>query len=134
MAFLDWSPELSVGFEEVDDDHKMLIEMLNALSDAVTEAKENAVIGQVLDDLPAYTMWHFRHEERLMQAHGYPGFAGHKAHHEELAEQATGLQKKYQEGDSGVAREALPFLKTWLASHILGADKEMGAFLSAKVQ
>jgi len=56
MAFLDWSSELSVDFEEIDNDHKRLVEMLNFLSDAVTHAKEDAAIGQLLDDLLGYTM------------------------------------------------------------------------------
>ena len=134
MAFLDWSSELSVDFEEIDNDHKRLVEMLNFLSDAVTHAKEDAAIGQLLDDLLGYTMWHFRHEERLMQLHGYPGFLEHKMEHGELAEQATDLQERFQNGDRDVAGEALPFLKSWRAGHILGTDKKLGAFLSAKAQ
>ncbi len=134
MAFLDWSPELSVGFEEIDNDHEKLVEMLNALGDAVTEAKEDAVVGRVLDDLLSYTMWHFRHEERLMQTHGYPEFLEHKRQHGDLGEKATGLQKKYQDGDRDVAAEALSFLKAWLTEHILGTDKKLAAFLSVTVQ
>ena len=137
MAFLDWSPELSVGFEEIDDDHKKLIEMLNALSDAATEAKGNradAVVGQVLNELLSYTMWHFRHEERLMQTHGYPDFFEHKTQHGDLGEQATGLQKRFQDGNLDVAGEVLPFLKSWLADHILGTDKKLAAFLNDKAQ
>ena len=134
MAFMDWDPGLSVGFEEIDNDHMKLIEILNALSDAITETQEDAAIGQVLDDLLSYTMWHFRHEERLMQTHGYPEFLEHKTQHGDLAEQATGLQKRFQDGDRDVAAEALPFLKAWLGNHILGTDKKLGAFLSEKVQ
>jgi hemerythrin len=134
MAFLDWSPELSVGFEEIDNDHKKLIEMLNALSDAVSEVKGNAEIGQVLDDLLSYTMWHFRHEERLMQTNGYHEFSEHKTQHGDLAEQATGLKKRFEDGDPDAAGETLPFLKSWLANHILGTDKKLGAFLGTRMR
>lgn len=134
MAFMDWGPELSVGFEEIDNDHKKLIELLNSLSDAVAMALEDAVVGQFLEDLLSYTMWHFRHEEQLMQTHGYPEFLEHETQHGKLAETVADLQRRYREAGQDVAAEAMSFTKAWLTNHVLGTDRKLGAFLSARVQ
>lgn len=132
MALLEWSEALSVGFEEIDDDHKKLIGMVNELNDAVAAGRAADVVGEVLEDLISYTAWHFRHEERLMQTHGYPGYSAHKAQHEELVDAATALQAKFVNGDPDVASTLLPFLKDWLTNHILGTDRKTGQFLAAE--
>lgn len=130
MAVLEWTDALSVGFEEIDDDHKRLISIINKLSDATTANLGTGVAGEILDELVSYTDWHFRHEERLMQTFGYPEFFNHKQQHEELIEAVLGQQKKYLEGDPDVAKDILSFLGDWLTNHILGTDMETGHFLA----
>ena len=130
MALLEWNDALSVGFAEIDGDHKKLIGMVNDLNDAISAGHAADVIGEVLEDLIDYTAWHFRHEERLMQTYGYPEYLAHKAEHEELVEAATTLQAKFANGDPDVASSLMPFLKDWLTNHILGTDKKTGQFLA----
>lgn len=130
MAFLEWSEDLSVGFAQIDDDHKKLITLVNDLADALAEGHASEAVEDVLENLLDYTAWHFRHEERLMQTYGYPGYLAHKTQHEELAQAAGDLHAKFLDGDPGVAEELLPFLKEWLTGHILGTDKETGRFLA----
>lgn len=132
MALLEWSEALSVGFEEIDDDHKKLIGIVNELNDAVAGGRAANVVGEVLEDLISYTAWHFRHEERLMQTYGYPEYLAHKTEHEDLVDAATGLQAKFVNGEPDVASTLLPFLKDWLTNHILGTDRKTGQFLAAE--
>ena len=37
MALIEWSDQLSVGYEEVDDDHKKLVDIVNDLDLAVSQ-------------------------------------------------------------------------------------------------
>ncbi len=130
MPFFEWSDALSVGFDEIDTDHKKLVDMINKLDDAVSTGQELAVIGGILDELISYTSWHFRHEERLMQTYGYPGLLDHKRKHDDLTEQALAMQKDFQDGDANVPANLPPFLKTWLTDHILGTDRKTAQFLA----
>ncbi len=132
MAFLEWTSALSVGYEQIDEDHKKLVGMINALSDAVTEGQDASTVGDVLNELLSYTSWHFRHEERLMQTYGDPEFFNHKQEHLDLLERAMGLKKRFDEGDANVPADMLPFLKQWLAHHILEVDRKTGLFLADK--
>lgn len=132
MPLLEWSDTLSVGFAEMDEDHKKLVEMVNHLNDVVERGESGEVVEDILEELVSYTQWHFRHEERLMQEYEYQGLFNHKKEHEDLTAQAVELFEKYQSGDSEVPRMMLPFLKGWLTEHILGTDKKTGAFLAAQ--
>ena len=132
MPLLEWSDGLSVEFAEMDEDHKKLVEMVNTLNDAVEKGETGDTVEEILEELLSYTQWHFRHEERLMQEYEYEGLFEHKKEHEDLTAQALDLFEKYQGGDDSVPGMLMPFLKDWLTNHILGTDKDTGAFLAAQ--
>lgn len=132
MAFIDWSPALSVGFEEIDSDHRKLIDLVNRLSDAVSNEADMSVSGEIIEELISYTSWHFRHEERLMQNFGDPELLNHKQEHLNLLEQVSEIKQRFDNGDKGVPEEMLPFLKEWLTHHILETDMKTGHFLADK--
>lgn len=132
MALLEWSEDLSVGFDEIDNDHKKLIDLLNDVDAAVVAGHAPHVVGGFLEELISYTIWHFRHEEELMEAHGDPDILMHKAQHVELTEAAEDMHQRFLDGDADVAETLLPFLKDWLTSHILETDMKTGAFLASR--
>ena len=130
MAYIDWNDILSVGFDEVDADHKKLIGMVNQIHETITQSRDQDQLADALEELISYTSWHFRHEERLMQNYGDPELLNHKQEHADLEQQATELYQKLLDGDNGVPAKLLPFLKAWLTNHITGTDKNMGRFLA----
>jgi hemerythrin len=129
---MEWSPTFSVKIKKFDDQHKKLVDLVNQLHDAMKAGQGNAMLGVVLQSLITYTATHFKEEEQMMQAHGYPELAKHKAEHEKLVAQVLDLQKKFQSGGSVLTLTVMSFLKDWLISHIQGVDKKYGVFLNAK--
>ncbi|MFW2374732.1 MAG: bacteriohemerythrin [Gammaproteobacteria bacterium] len=128
MKDLIWDNSLSVEVDEIDDDHRKLVELFNMLNHSVMEGDAPDYVEAVLEELISCTVWHFRHEERLMQKYAYQGMAEHKAEHQQLIESAKELQQKFQQGTS-VSSEDIEFLEHWLTGHILGVDMELGSFL-----
>jgi hemerythrin len=124
-----WDKILSVEVEEIDEDHRKLVELLNILGHAVAEGESTSYIEAVLDELISGTVWHFKHEERLMLKYGYEGFPDHKTEHEELIESAKALQQKFLQEGKRLSNEDIEFLEHWLTEHILVADMKLGAFL-----
>lgn len=121
-ALIEWSDDLSVGIEEIDDQHKVLVELLNRLHVAITERHGNEVASEILDELIDYTRIHFAVEESLMRLLDYPDFAEHKAHHEDLLAQVLQMKTKVEQGQARVGFELLHFLKKWLTGHIMEED------------
>jgi len=132
MAALAWSDNLSVGFDQIDEEHQKLIDLFNDLDAAISAGHASDVVGGFLDELISYTVWHFSHEEELMQKYEYPDSLAHKVQHVELTETAEDLQTQFQNGNHELTETLTPFLKDWLTTHILGADKKLGQFLAMK--
>jgi len=121
-----WSNEYSVGVEEIDEQHKELVRLLNSLHQAIHERHGSEVSRRILNELVAYTQVHFAVEESLMRISAYPDFANHKKIHTSLIEQVHELQIKLDEGAAKISFELLHFLKHWLMHHILETDKQFG--------
>jgi len=130
MNLIEWSDALSVGFIEIDKDHQKLVEIVNELNNAIFQQKNRDELEETLEELIEYTSWHFRHEERLMQQHGYEDMEKHQQIHKDLATKAVEIQAKYEDGDDSVMNVLMPFLKDWLTEHILVTDKALGTFLA----
>jgi len=127
---LVWSNVLSVGVDEIDEDHRKLVKIFNVLNHSVMERESPEYLAAVLEELINCTVWHFSHEERLMLKHGYEGLADHKAQHQELIKSAKQLQQEILQADKPLAEEHVVFLERWLTEHILTTDMRLGSYLS----
>ena len=119
---------LSVGIDEVDDDHSKLIDLFNMLSHAVEEGAGTEYVGALLDELIKCTIWHFSHEQRLMIKYGYNDYEDHRAEHEDLIASARELQNKFLQSGK-LDEQDFSFLERWLTEHILVADNRLASFL-----
>jgi len=124
---------LSVGVDEIDDDHRKLVSLFNMLNHSITEGDAPDYLQAVLEELISCTVWHFSHEERLMLKYDYEGIAEHKTEHQELINSARELQQKILQADKLVANEDIEFLERWLTEHILTADMRLGAYLAMEM-
>lgn len=130
MKDIVWDNILSIGIDEIDDDHRRLVNIFNILNHSVTEGAAPDYLEAVLEELVSCTVWHFRHEERLMLMYGYEGIEEHKAEHQELIKTAKELQQKILQAGKLVADEDLEFLERWLTEHILSTDMKLGSYLA----
>ena len=130
--FVEWSDVLSVGIEEIDAQHKVLVGLVNEMHEAIRLHHANEVVHGILNKLAEYTRIHFAVEESLMRILDYPDYEVHKAQHEELIRSVVDLQEKVASGKASVGFELMHFLKVWLTKHIIESDKHYGThFLAA---
>lgn len=130
MKDIAWGPVLSVEVDEIDSDHRKLIEIYNVLNQAINNRESPEYLAAVLDELINCTIWHFSHEERLMLKYDYPDADEHKAMHKELILGARELQEKIAKANLGIADEDIEYLERWLTGHILSDDMKLGAYLA----
>ena len=123
--FVKWSKDLELGVDFVDADHKVLINLLNQINDCIDQHEESTIVGSVLEALVEYTDYHFRREEKMLEACGFPGLEAHKETHHELSGQVRQIYTDYQKNPWDIRpQDILAFLKTWLIEHIMGHDFE----------
>lgn len=132
MPLVEWSDRLSVGVARFDAEHRKLTAVANDLFDAVQAGKGKEALGDVLDELLAYTQAHFSHEEEAMRAYGYPEADAHIEEHKALARRMQEFRRKYMSGSSAVlAMEVMNFVKNSLLRHIWETDKRYAGFMHA---
>ena len=87
MKDIVWDKILSVGVDEIDEDHRKLVNIFNILNHSVMEGESPEYLAATLEELINCTVWHFSHEERLMLKYRYPAIEEHKAQHRDLIDQ-----------------------------------------------
>jgi len=131
--FIEWSDEISVGIQEIDEQHKKLVNLINRLYDAMTLGEDKvAVAKDVLNELVQYTIIHFAVEECLFRIFEYPNYRAHCDMHEDLRNQVDEINKKVQNGERLITPELLFFLRKWITNHIMVEDKKYSPFLLKK--
>ncbi|XZG71349.1 bacteriohemerythrin [Chitinibacteraceae bacterium HSL-7] len=133
-VLIEWNDSLSVGIQEIDEQHKVLVELLNQLYTAIHERHAREACHDILRQLVEYTRIHFAVEESLMRILGYPDYEPHKAKHEALIDQIHQFEQRVAAGEA-VSFELLHFLRNWLTGHIVEGDmRYVDHFLSRGVQ
>ena len=128
---LEWSAQLAVGYDTIDTQHKRLIEIFNTLQRSMHGNKDPAQIGKALEELVNYTLYHFEHEQGLMNRSAYPGMDKHLARHDDLIKKVSAYKQRFERGEP-VGAELIHFLRDWLMNHILKTDKELANYLNKK--
>jgi len=130
MKDIVWGEVLSVEVDEIDEDHRKLLDIFNILKHSLIDGESPDYMAAVLEELINCTIWHFSHEERLMLKYDYKEIEEHKAMHQELIKGAKELQHKILQADKTITDEDVVFLECWLTEHILTDDMRLGAYLS----
>ncbi|MCU7904846.1 MAG: bacteriohemerythrin [Candidatus Thiodiazotropha sp. (ex Epidulcina cf. delphinae)] len=119
MSLITWTAEqFGTDVDFADEEHKTLFGKLNKLHELATDGADRSATGAQLDDLIAYVVEHFTHEESEMQSKGFDGYASHKSEHDALVGTGAELQKKFHAGEAEVTEEFGQLVKTWLENHI----------------
>ncbi len=132
MALFVWKDQYSVNVKEVDNQHKMLVDTLNELHEAMLTRKSNEIIAGIIKGMVDYAGYHFSFEEKYMKMYNFPGYAAHKKEHDEFVGKVTDFQQKHQAGQLMLSMEVMNFLKNWLANHIMGTDKKYTSLFNEK--
>ena len=129
MTLVNWTPNLSVGIEAIDNQHKKILELINQTHAAMLEGRSSEEMADIMHGLIDYTETHFAYEEDLFKQYSYPETAQHQLAHTALTAKVLGYKRKLDAGETVVSVDILKFLKDWLIGHILGVDKRYAPFL-----
>ena len=114
-----WSDALSTGMDDVDEQHKVLVGLLEKITDC--KEGDEADVNAILIELVNYTSYHFSYEEKKMEASAYPKMADHKKEHTDLLNAVPGYLTDFQAGKL-TAADLVAFLKKWVVNHIMVKD------------
>jgi hemerythrin len=125
-------PEMAVGFEDLDAQHRGLFDAMEAAraaaagGDPTATRRAVAALGDVL-------LSHFAREEAFMAESLYPDRARHKAAHDLFMQDFAQLGRELE---GGLSELAVQWIETrvpeWVRFHIRVNDLPLGRYLAAK--
>jgi hemerythrin-like metal-binding protein len=121
------------GIEEIDAQHKKLVECFDQLELWVGKGHEFAATLDALGKLKRYVDEHFRFEEDMLREHGYPKLDEQITEHVEISGQLARLYRHVMSGGEATD-DLLRLLREWLLSHIGVEDMEYAAYLATQSQ
>jgi len=130
MPIIKWRDSFSVGVPQFDDDHKILLEILNEMFVIVRDHENINHLTVEIDKLIQYSKEHFANEEAAMEKVGYPALDNHKAIHAKLLEDVLQFKKRVDSGDTETTTTFYHFLRDWLLTHIVEEDMQYKPFLA----
>lgn len=126
-------PELSVGFEEIDAQHRLVLRCVDALV-ATAQGGSAAAARDALTVLGDELLGHFASEEALMAEAAYPDRGKHKAAHDLFMQDFAQLSAELQA--LGLAPPVQNWIEKrvpeWIRFHILVNDVPLGRFLATR--
>lgn len=132
MGLTQWRSEYSIGIDEIDGQHKGLINCIAALESSIEDPDEKqrwAAIHYAIVQLSDYTRIHFTVEESLMRVLAYPELDAHIAQHGIFVAYLKDMERKSITHDVR-EEEIVSFLRKWLLNHILVDDKNYAAYFA----
>lgn len=126
-----WNPAFSVGNPTLDEQHKKLLAVCNALAECCEMPPSEGVsrFHELLDDLAKYARQHFAAEEGILLECGYPSLDEQKAEHFAFEEKLIVIISDATFGKFDI-RETARFISQWWSSHILESDMKYKAQVS----
>lgn len=127
---IEWRDAMSIEHDMIDNDHKRLIELINAYEKAIVDRKSEKLVG-TFEQLIGYAKGHFMREEELLHKIGFIQENEHKHCHEVLMDHLQQFHDNLRQA-SGFDPDAVSlFLRNWLVNHVLNEDKKMVPYIRA---
>ncbi|MGI6669441.1 MAG: bacteriohemerythrin [Acetivibrionales bacterium] len=137
--YFKWKDEYNTGIKEIDDQHRRLFEIggrIYDLANANDAYDHYDEIMAVLEELKAYTVYHFGYEEKLMERFGYEHYETHKFQHYFAVRKIQKFEEEdVDENQSEIIMKIVAFISDWISNHILKEDmKYKDLFISKGVR
>jgi hemerythrin len=124
-----WSARLELGLQSIDAQHRTLFELAATFGGSGDQVRVMKSLVALCD----YTREHFREEEYMLAAHGYPDLEAHKLEHAKFRGMLVDLlgKAKYQSLDQ-TADDVRQLVGGWMYDHIMQRDLDYLPFVKGE--
>ena len=121
-----WNRNFETSIDDIDQQHKVLVNILNRLAWHFASDTSELTPDQILDELLSYAAFHFEYEETIWnKTLSEAAMAkSHRDSHQMFFAQVEELRNS-REPQEEVLTRLFDFLTRWLAFHILESDRRM---------
>jgi hemerythrin len=134
MPLIQWEPKFALGVNEIDEQHKRMLSLINKLYDLFSQRKHNdqEEIDRVIAEMADYAVYHFETEEKYFLIYNYEKQEEHVAVHNQYRAKIEEWRAAYDKTkDDKIFFEVSNFLNEWWTWHINNTDREYVPFMKA---
>ena len=132
MEPIEWNNEkMSIGIKLIDDEHKVLLGIINQLSTSITEQSQKNDILIIINKLMDYASHHFKTEERLFEKFDYIEADIHLKEHSAFSEKFIEIKHKFEidslylrRNSIEIAEDIFTYIIVWFLKHVNGSDRK----------
>lgn len=130
-----FSDRLLMNIDKIDNQHKMIFEVIGKFQDACSEGKSIETIKELIDSLKIYIKDNFKQEEDYMIRYSYPEYDKHKELHNIFMRKINLLDNTVNGNHISLAKivEINEFFSEGFVTHISEVDGKLGEFLKDKL-
>lgn len=132
MSEINWNMSMETGIENIDEQHKMLISVINDFYNEIQKGSSKDRMLHLLKELKKYTDYHFTDEEKYMESVDYPELEKHRKIHESFVKRVSGFEQRFISGKMLLTLEVTNFIKEWIVKHIMDEDKKIADYVNAQ--
>jgi hemerythrin len=132
MPLMTWKDEYSVHNEELDSHHRKLISILNSLYGECLDVDNTNCVGPKLEELLAYTDYHFKAEVAYMRSIEYFEVDEHIERHNAFAYRLEEMKRLPHESQLELTRDLIVFIGKWLLHHVLEEDRKYAEYAAGR--
>jgi len=122
MEKLEWSEKYSVGVKELDEQHRVIFDLINSLSDLKNIHVLSKELAVALTKMTNYLGEHFELEEKYMREYNYPRYDIQVTQHTQFKKKIVKFNLETMQRKPTVPKEFLEYLQEWFVNHILKED------------
>ena len=119
---IHWNDSLVIGIPEVDEQHKILLDIFNELISLSKEEDYSDKILAELNELKRYSVYHFHTEEEIMHRENLPNIELQINQHELFKKRITKFMIDNEYKNLVLLNQITTFLRKWLIGHIIDVD------------
>ena len=119
---MHWRDEYSLGIPEIDNQHKTLIGLFDAIEEAVKLGESWSTTYFHIAELRDFARFHFACEEALMRVFDFPDSSLHTAEHTHFLKFLSEMENSSLR--KSVEKDLVKLLRSWVTKHIVGSDRD----------
>jgi hemerythrin len=131
-----WKDSYSVNVPLIDEQHKKLFSLGATLVELLKDHETTDQFHQVMDvvdELVAYTSYHFDQEEALMKKCNYPNLDKHIKEHDAFRTYLANLEfEELVHNQRSKIREMATYVYAWIYKHVLEDDQQYASIMEGK--
>ena len=124
MGFYDWKEEYSCGIKGIDNQHKVILELMAKLHNEIEGNFSAENMRGILVELLKYANYHFELELKLFKKYHYIDDQKHIEEHNHYIEKVKSFMIHGFLNSKQLPLETLEYLKKWFTNHMMKTDKD----------